>query len=219
MPLQFLIQSRRILFLHYILTSDRDSLLYKFFSAQNRNPTKGDWSETIKKDLSDFDIADSYENIASFSKVTFKARVKKACETKSLEYLLRIKSGQSKGKELSYSKLQLSEYLKNPLLNLNESMLLLKLRGRMLNFRANYKMKYSTAPGVVLSPSIICPLCQSHEDKQDMLTSCSALADVTIDSSYRYEDMFSQDQEKMVSSLRQFQKKWNKRELLVNQTI
>ena len=48
-PLHYIIQARRLLFLHYIVTRKEDYLLKKFFHAQNREPCKNDWVATIKK--------------------------------------------------------------------------------------------------------------------------------------------------------------------------
>ena len=44
LPIRFIIKSRRIMFLHYILNQKQDSLIVKFFKAQLENPV-GDWSE------------------------------------------------------------------------------------------------------------------------------------------------------------------------------
>ena len=48
-PLRYIIQARRLTFLRYILTRKDDDLLLKFFKAQNREPTKNDWSVTAQK--------------------------------------------------------------------------------------------------------------------------------------------------------------------------
>ena len=50
-PLIDIVKCRRVIYLHYLLTLPKDQLLYKFFQAQLRNPSKGDWCETVKKDL------------------------------------------------------------------------------------------------------------------------------------------------------------------------
>ena len=41
-PLNDIVKCRRIVYLHYILTTSDDQLLYRFFQAQLRNPSKGD---------------------------------------------------------------------------------------------------------------------------------------------------------------------------------
>ena len=51
LPIQQIIKARRIIYLHYILTSDENAMLYKFFKAQFESPVKEDWSEQVIKDL------------------------------------------------------------------------------------------------------------------------------------------------------------------------
>ena len=49
LPARFHIQIMMLNFLKYILQQDQNSLIYKFFMAQNEQPTKGDWVSNIKK--------------------------------------------------------------------------------------------------------------------------------------------------------------------------
>ena len=53
-PLQDLLKSRRIKYLHYLLNSPPGEMLTNVFKAQMRNPLKGDWIEIVKNDLKDF---------------------------------------------------------------------------------------------------------------------------------------------------------------------
>ena len=55
-PLQYIIQARRLMFLRYILTREDDDLLLKFFNAQMRDPCKNDWVLTVKEDLEKLDL-------------------------------------------------------------------------------------------------------------------------------------------------------------------
>ena len=48
LPIKYIIKSRRIMFLHYILSRDENDLLAKFFEAQNLRPGKNDWCYTVK---------------------------------------------------------------------------------------------------------------------------------------------------------------------------
>ena len=50
-PLRYIIQARRLMFLRYILTRNETDLLLKNFKVQVREPSKNDWGETIAKDL------------------------------------------------------------------------------------------------------------------------------------------------------------------------
>ena len=66
-PLKDIIKCRRINYLHDILTRNEDELISRFFKAQLRNPSRGDWCEIVKKDLIDFEFTESLEE---FSKLT-----------------------------------------------------------------------------------------------------------------------------------------------------
>ena len=84
-PMGIIIKARRLNYLHNILSRDPDSMLYRFFITQHNFPSKGDWSEIVKKDLEDFDINNSFDFIKSKSKGVFKKLVKQ----KSREYALK----------------------------------------------------------------------------------------------------------------------------------
>ena len=86
-PIGVLIQSRRINFLYYLLTRNQ-SEIYQFFITLWHNPTRGDWTETVKQDLKAFDIQVDFEVIKSKSKLSFKNMVKKKALKYGLEYLL-----------------------------------------------------------------------------------------------------------------------------------
>ena len=55
-PLKYIIQARRLMFLRYILTQEEDSLLLKFFNAQRREPCKIDWVTTVLNDLETLEL-------------------------------------------------------------------------------------------------------------------------------------------------------------------
>ena len=91
-PIENIVKCRRIIYLHYILTQDKNQLIYKFFQAQLRNPSKGDWSEMVKKDLTDFNISYTFDEIAKMKSEYFKTKAKKACKTYTFNKLLLIKN-------------------------------------------------------------------------------------------------------------------------------
>ena len=55
-PISFIITSRRLMFLHYILKEDRNSLISKVFHAQLANPVKNDWAVTCREDLEKLEV-------------------------------------------------------------------------------------------------------------------------------------------------------------------
>ena len=143
-PLNIIIKCIRVNFLHYLLTRKEDELLSKFFKAQLRNPSKGDWTELIKQDSIDFKISESFEEIAKLSKNVFKKKVASACKRYAFDKLISDRNNKdgSKGKDLTYTKLKTENYLINEKFSPQESKLLFKLRSRMLNVQGNFKSKY-----------------------------------------------------------------------------
>ena len=119
-PIRFIIKNRRLMFLHYLLQQDVDSLLSKFFVAQCENPSKGDWWFDAKKDLLDLHLEMSLEEIKRMSKNSFKTKVKLAIEREALIFLIERKSDKSKLKDLCYEELKMQEYLKSSSLQIGE---------------------------------------------------------------------------------------------------
>ena len=53
LPISVILKARRVNYLHSILSRDEKGMLYSLFITQWYNPTKGDWTEQVKSDLSD----------------------------------------------------------------------------------------------------------------------------------------------------------------------
>ena len=101
------------MFLHYILGRSESDLV-QVYEAQKANPTKGDWYEVIKEDLSVTGL-DKYdeEQIRKFSKDQWKNIVNTAIDNEAFQSLLSEAKEKTKTKELKYTKLGLQEYLKS----------------------------------------------------------------------------------------------------------
>ena len=84
-------------------------MIYKFLYLQLENPTRGDWASSCVDDLKDLKIEMKFETIKLISKNKFCKIIKKAIQTRALEYLLN-KQG-SKGQEIEYKELKMAEYL------------------------------------------------------------------------------------------------------------
>ena len=79
-PIRFIITYRRLMFLHYILSEDQDSLIYRCFTAQRKSPSRNDLSVTVEKDFEYLRITQTYEEIKSMKKEKFGNMVKKLIE-------------------------------------------------------------------------------------------------------------------------------------------
>ena len=56
MPIGFIIQSRKLIILKYIVSEPSDSLVHQVFEAQLKYPTRNDWGQTVMKDMVDIDL-------------------------------------------------------------------------------------------------------------------------------------------------------------------
>ena len=83
-------------FLHYLLTLNKEELLYKFFDAQKEFPSKNDCVLTAIENLKHLEIDLSFDQIRKKSKNQFKKEVKKRIKITSLRYLQNISKGHKK---------------------------------------------------------------------------------------------------------------------------
>ena len=136
-PARFEIKKMRCLFLKQILEQDQNSQIYRFFQLQLKNPIKGDWVSTCLSDLSDLQISETLEEIRDMSKTKFKKILKSKILVNAFHYL-QSKRG-SKGKEIKYTILEMSDYLLpfNSKLNIEEKQHLFSIRNRMTKIPMN----------------------------------------------------------------------------------
>ena len=201
-PIRFILKSRRINFLHYILNDKDNSLLSSIFRAQCNQPVKGDWITTVREDIKELDINLTFEQIKSFSKEAFKEKVKNHVKSSALKFLQNLQQTHSKSKPCVYTKLELQDYLKaDNDMTRKEKAFTFHLRSRMLDLKCNFKS---------LHKDLKCRLCDNHEENQEGLMICLALKDKDETFSGSYSDIFSQDKNKITNTAVVLKKKFEK---------
>ena len=137
-PARFEIQRMRLLYLKYILHEKQTSLLHRFFTLQLEQPTKGDWVSTCLNDLKELKISQTFDEIKLISKNQFNKLLKERLKENAFKYLIN-KQG-SKGSEIIYSDLSMSEYLlpTNSELTIEEKQRLFAVKTRMTDIPSNY---------------------------------------------------------------------------------
>ena len=63
LPLRYLIKKRRILFLHYILNEDNNSMIHRFLMTQIKTSKKRDWIVQVMSDLKELNLGEDLEKI------------------------------------------------------------------------------------------------------------------------------------------------------------
>ena len=198
-PIRFIIMSRRVMYLHYLLSS-KGTLLLKFFMAQVENPCKGDWAGTVIKDLQQLGIDENFEEIKRMSTDRFRELVQTKIRKLAFEFLIAKKDKKketSKTKEVKFEKLEMKPFLKPNKLSSNTSdttklgKFIFALRSRMVELRGNFSSKFTNTN---------CELCAEHLDSQQNLLICKSLNtnNAMVAAPPRYDDLFCDDVEKQM---------------------
>ena len=56
LPIKYIVSTRRLLFLHYIINEDESSLISQVFKAPMNQPFKDDWYLAVIRDIQDFKL-------------------------------------------------------------------------------------------------------------------------------------------------------------------
>ena len=106
------------------------------FKLQYEMPTPGDWASLCMKDLEDFEISESLEEIKDMTKNKFSQMLKQKVNNRALKYL--TEKQRVKGKEIVYKKIEMAEYLSplNSELTIEEKRKLFGIRQGQGNFMA-----------------------------------------------------------------------------------
>ena len=191
-PIRFILMSRRLNFLHYILNQDSNSLLRNVFDAQVDNPIRGDWVTQVEIDMRELGLFLTFDQIKNISKEKFKQVLRDRVRKKSFDFLTKIQATHSKTKNLVYLKLALQTYLSQySSLTIREKSLIFAARVRMLNVKANFKNGKT---------DLKCRKCLKEEETQRHLTECSQLNDncIVVKANIpKYEDIFSTESDKV----------------------
>ena len=184
MPPSIHIKLKRIKYLFYLTKKEEAEMLSRFFWAQWHMPCKGDWVNSVKEDLFDFDIPIDLNFISSFTKYSFKTYVKQKAIDYSYVCMMNRKQKHSKLKQLHYRSLKLQNYLKLDYLTVNEMRTIFSFRVRMCNFNGNYRSKDDCRA---------CPICSMHPDKQELLAECSEIKKKFENASDIIKNIYTED--------------------------
>ena len=132
-PARFLIMSRRLMFLHYILNEESSSLLSRFFKVQVKFPDRDDWCSVIFQDLEYLDIHLTFDQIQASSKQQFKKLVDQSINDKDFQFLIDEKNQLRKVSHIQYKKLTMQNYLKTKSVSIQMAKFIFILHSRMLD--------------------------------------------------------------------------------------
>jgi hypothetical protein len=201
-PARFDILKLRLFYLKYILDQTEDSLLYKFFSLQLANPTKFDWASTCLNDLKNMDIQLSLSEIKNMTEDRYKEIIKNKCTEYAYKYLMKKRG--SKGQEIKYTELGMSEYLlPNDELNIENQRKIFSMRNRMEKIPSNYSSNKENRKK--------CTSCEEYEDMEHIYNCEYLNIEEPIE---KYEKIFIGNIYEQKRVLERFEKNMDFREIL-----
>ena len=201
-PLRFTVMTRRLLFLHYILTEDKKSLIYRFLQAQVKNPSKNDWYLTIKEDLEFLEIFLDFDDIKSLPEQSFKKFVNEQVEEKAFQYLEQLKAKHSKVDHIKHNGFNMQEYfLPENVYSIQMTKFIFQAKTRMIDVKCNFKNKFKKEDRK-------CPFGCDLEDSQEHLLLCPNLQEREIcEEIIEYDDLFSPIIKKQLTVAMQLEKR------------
>ena len=85
-PIRYIIMSRRLMFLHYLLNEEKESLVYKVLQKQIKHPVKNYQIFAVKENIDELEIGLDLVNIKELSIERFETFLDERIEKKVLEY-------------------------------------------------------------------------------------------------------------------------------------
>ena len=74
----------------------------------------------------------------------------------------------------------------------------------MLDFKTNFKRKY-VKDNEDENEKLLCPVCSDHIDNEENLLNCQYLS---ASKNVKFEDIYSNDMEKVAKTLKEFRRLW-----------
>ena len=208
-PIRFILMSRRLNFLWYLLNQDKKNMLSQFFRAQCDSPTRGDWVSSVQQDLKDLELDMDFDQIEACTKETFKEQVKKHIKVAAFKMLINIQKTHIKSRSMEYNELVMQKYLcsENNFMTNKEKRFAFTARAHMLKLKGNFKEGKT---------DIKCSFgCDNVED-QKHLYYCPELEDAIGEEVRRYEDIYGNDLNKVKRVTQRLMKKFRELTTSVN---
>ena len=174
-PFREMIRRRRLGFLHYILTEDKNSMIFKFFESQRKNRSSKDWVTTVLEDMKKLNLNLSFEEIGSMKKYMFLRIIKRKTEHEAMKYLEKLKEKHSKVKLLKHPVLKMQKYLMPNDINMKneDGQNIFRLRSKMTAVKMNQRNRYENHE---------CEVCGIFDESQEHVLNCKEILEMNEES-------------------------------------
>ena len=167
-PIDFILTSRRLNYLHTILSRGDSEITKKIYFAQKSDPIKGDWVQKIQEDMQKVNIVMDENKIAKMKKSIFKNLVKTNVRKATFSYLRETQLTHTKINTISYPKFTIQPYLECQSFSFTESFTLFNVRANTVN---SFKMCFTS----MNRNNLNCRLGCLEEDSLEHCMSCPVI--------------------------------------------
>ena len=140
-PIEFILKSRRINYLHTLLSRSDSELTKKIYHAQKCNPIKGDWVTIVMEDLETVNINLDEDEIGKTKKSIFKKLVRKHVKDATFTKLKEMQSEHTKINTIKYESFKIQPYIDSDILTSEQISTLFNMRANTIN---GFKMCFSS---------------------------------------------------------------------------
>jgi hypothetical protein len=166
-PIEFVIASRGINYLHNIVSRDASELVKRVYSEQKANPSKGDWCHMVQRDMEMIGLDMTEAQISIMKKHQFKLIVKRCVRNATFLALQKLKESHTKIKNMDYCEFNLQAYMRSDIMSVKEVSALFNMRADTVN---GYKMCFSHA-----YDNLLCKLGCTESDSMAHMFECTKI--------------------------------------------
>ena len=188
-PFRFQLMKRRLMYYQLVMRREDNEITKAVVMRQKETRLKGDFFMQVLNDLDALKLSEN--EIMECSEEALKLKLKKQLNDVAYSSLMEAASKHSKVRNEIYKNLEGAKYFDDERFTPDLSNLLFKFRTRMFNVRNNFRNQYRT--------NLLCPLCCEQEDSQEHLLKCKVILKELSGQQYHYEDIFSEDLDKLLN--------------------
>ena len=207
-PFRFHLMKKRITYYQLIMKRDKCELTRQIIEAQKTNSLKGDFYCQVISDMEYLGITEM--DIIIRSEENLKSLVSEKIESCAYRYLIEKGRNHSKTRTEIYKDLKGSQFLFDKRFTPELSKLVFMFQTRSYGVRNNFRNNYQ-------GQSLNCLLCEEDIDQQSHIFSCSTIKRFITDiDKQQYENLFSDDIDKLYEAALQTKEIVKLREVLLN---
>ena len=132
-PIDIILKSRRLNYLHIILNRSDNEVTKQIYAAQKSDPIKGDWAHIVGEDIEKVHLDIEEGQIVNIKKSAFKNIVKRKVKAAAFSVLKELQSSHIKISSIKFTSFETQPYLKSQVLRLDESSTLFNIRANTVN--------------------------------------------------------------------------------------